>query len=166
MSDVMNVCVINVCVINVWQSRQCGNSCDSSSQPGCKISNSCPTFITQTFITPDIHHTMCKKGHWSHRTFITPCVKKDIDHTRHWSHQTLITPDIHHTGHSSHHVQKRTMITPDIHHTMCKRGHWSHQTLITSDMCFITYGVINVWWHPMASYGKVGGGLKTLVKWM
>ena len=37
----------------------------------------------QALFTPDIHNTMCKKGHWSHRTFTTPCVKKDIDHTKH-----------------------------------------------------------------------------------
>ena len=41
----------------------------------------------QTFITPDIHHTMCKK-----------------DIHQWW----IITPDIHHTGHSS----LQTLITP------------------------------------------------------
>ena len=76
------------------------------------VMEDCPTFITPTFITSDIHHLR----HSSPQTFITPYLKSDIHHLGHSSPQTFITSDIHHLRRSS----PQTFITPylksDIHH--------------------------------------------------
>ena len=90
----------------------------------------CPTFITPTFLTSDIHHPLPKFRHSSPRhsspqTFITPCCR-----IRHSSPRTFITSDVHHLRHSS----PQTFITSDVHHPLPKFRHSSPQTFITSDI--------------------------------
>ena len=72
----------------------------------------CPTFITPTFITSDIHHPLPNFRHSSPQTFIT----SDVHHLRHSSPQTFITSDFHHPLPKIRHSSPRTFITPDIHH--------------------------------------------------
>ena len=85
----------------------------------------CPTFVTPTFITSDIHHPLTEFRHSSPWTFVTPYPKADIHHLRH-SSPIVVESDIHHPGHSS----PQTFITLDIHHL--RRS--SPQTFISSDV--------------------------------
>ena len=57
----------------------------------------CPTFITPTFITSDIHHLR----HSSPPTYFQTFITSDIHHLRRSSPQTFITSDVHHLRLSS-----------------------------------------------------------------